>query len=69
MAILEIWYDFSAAKPGIALRRSRNRLKATINRPVDTIGALRPGHLAKEDVLALVEAVTLKQGLGPPPRL
>jgi hypothetical protein len=69
LAILEVEYDFSAAKPGIALRRGRNRLKATIKRPVATIAAVRPGQVAKGDVLALVEAVTRKQGLGPPPSL
>ena len=69
LAILEVEYYFSAAKPGIALRRGRNRLKATINRPVETIGAVRPGQVAKDDVLALVEAITRKQGLGPPPSL
>ena len=69
LAILEVEYHFSAAKPGIALRKGRNRLKATINRPVETISAARPGKVAKEDVLALVEAITRKQGLGPPPNL
>jgi hypothetical protein len=69
LAILDVEYHFSAAKPGIALRRGRNRLKATINRPVETIGAVRPGQVAHDDVLALVEAITRKQGLGPPPSL
>ena len=69
LAILEVEYDFSAAKPGPALRRGRNRLKATIQRPVETIGAVRPGQVATDDVHALVETVTRRQGLGPPPSL
>lgn len=68
-AILEIEYYFEAARPGVILRRRPNLLKATLNRPVSTMRVDAPDELAVADVQALVDAVTRKEGLGPPPDL
>jgi hypothetical protein len=68
--LLEIWYDFEPRAAGARVRRGRNRVKASIDRPTPTmIAAEDPAELAREDVVALMTAVQHRFKLGPLPPL
>ncbi len=70
LALLEIEYWFGAKQPKIVLRRGKNRLRAFIHRPVQTlVAASDPAGLAVSDVRALLAAVAAKMRLPSPPPL
>ncbi|WP_328471125.1 hypothetical protein OHA21_06420 [Actinoplanes sp. NBC_00393] len=64
--VLEIWYDFAAAKPGVTVRHGNGRWRTTIRRPSFPGD---PAALARADVEAMVAAVRRRAGLGEPPAL
>lgn len=69
LKILEIDYLIHGDTPRIALRRSHNRLRACIHRPLATLQVPNPAAIAHQDVRDLLAAVTQKEGLSSPPSL
>lgn len=68
--LLEIYYRFDADRTTISLRKSHNRLKAFLQRPVQTVtNAPDPAALALSDVQDLVRAVAEEMRLPAPPPL
>jgi hypothetical protein len=68
--VLEVWYDFAAASAGIAARRSGDKLRVTIRRPMSTFAAVGdPVLLARDDVEAMLASVSRRAGLGGHPLL
>lgn len=68
--VLELWYDFDPTDRGPAVRRTRDKVKATIRRPVSDLQLEEDlVALARHDVEALVEAIRKRAELTPPPAL
>ncbi len=68
--VLEIWYDFVPRAAGVRIRRGRNSVKGSIDRPTPTMIAVDdPAELARKDVVALMTAVQQRFQLGPLPPL
>lgn len=68
--VLELWYDFEPTRPGPAVRRTKEKVKATICRPVrDLVNDPDPVGIARRDVEVLVAAIRARAGLPPPPPL
>ncbi|MEU3458239.1 hypothetical protein ABZ671_32370 [Micromonospora sp. NPDC006766] len=68
--VLEIWYDFAAAKAGVTIRHAHGRWRTTIRRPAGTFAkAIDPAALARHDIQAMLTAVQRRTGLSEHPPL
>jgi hypothetical protein len=67
--VLEIWYDFAAARAGVTIRHGHGRWRTTIRRPAATFATTTdPVTLAREDTTAMLKAIQRRTGLsGHPP--
>jgi len=67
--VLEIWYDFAAAKAGVTIRHAQGRWRTTIRRPASTFAnAIDPAALARHDIHAMLTAIQRRTRLsGHPP--
>lgn len=69
-SLLEIWYEFGPGAEGPTVRRTKDKVIARIHRAPRTIqSASEPVELARDDVIALSDALGAKLGLGPAPSL
>ena len=69
--VLEIWFDLIAERPaGVTPRRSGNKLRVRVDRPLaEILAAPDPIALALDDVTATLAATRKRAGLGPHPEL
>jgi hypothetical protein len=69
--VLEIWFDLIAERPaGVTARRSGNKLRVRVDRPLAEIfAAPDPIALALDDFTAMLAATRKRAGLGPHPEL
>jgi hypothetical protein len=65
--LLEITYRITDGDAGVKVRRLRDRVTAVIQRPRETLNPLNGRRLAREDVRALVAAVSTRLSLSSPP--